>query len=249
MKTKTTTYLKISLLLLFMAFRGKAFAETYPAYLCGDATTVTLRATAATTTGDYLLWEKMTGSTPATVKTSSVYTDKDYVTPNAATLGVGEHVYRVTVISSNGCPSDASTLYKIYVLPSTTVSLNSYTAVDYCTNASPAPSAEIIATSTPAASLPEGVTYTYTWSATKDGTALSNAANIGDITTSANTLTSTFTMNTTVVGVYVLSTNVRYAVTSGVLKSSDNAGCIQTTPTKQVTVSPKPDKPEISIVM
>jgi len=246
---KTTTYLKIMLLTLFIMAQGEVFAVTYPAYICGNTTTATLRATATTTAGEVFKWEKVTdnGATVTTVKTSLTYTDKDYVTPSAATLGVGEHTYRVTVISANSCPSDASSEYKIYVLPSSTVTLASPTVAEWCENVST--TSDVVATAGPDGgnTLPQDVGYNFTWAVTKGGTPVTSAGTAVD---GASPFTaSTFTVNTNVTGTYSLVASTTYKIPSGsVLISGGTTGCSFISESESVIVRPQPGQPSISIV-
>ncbi len=235
---KTTTYLKI-VVLIALFLQGKAFAQTYPVYLCGTAT-VTLKPTSVTiNTGDQIVWVETTSGSDVTVQTG---TTQNYTTPT--NLSLGEHSYKVYLVSAspNSCPGDASTVYKIYKLPTSTLSLATPSLPRYCENAGL--NSTMVATSAPTVTLPTGVSYNYTWTATKDGSSIASSS-VGSNATSG--LTNTFTVNTTTPGTYVLGVAANYAVPSGsTLKSSDSAGCSVTeSTTNQVVVAPKPGQPTI----
>lgn len=239
------TYLKILIIALFIT-QGKAFAQTYPVYLCGTSASVTLVPNAVINTGDRIVWVETTGGVNTEVQNS---TSPNFVTP--AGLSVGEHSYQVHIISAApaGCAGDPSDEYKIYQLPSTTITLAAPTLANYCSVITPAASSAIVATSTPGQTLPQDVTYAYTWTATKGGTAVADVTTIGSVSTSSNTLTNTFTLNTTSVGVYALTASSKYVVPTGsTLKSSDGQGCVNTTTPETVTVSPQPAKPTITFL-
>lgn len=239
------TYLRILIIALFI-IQGKAFAEIYPVYLCGPTASVTLVPNAVINTGDLVVWVKTTGGTTTEVQKG---TGHNYVTP--VNLPVGEHSYQVHIISAApaGCAGDPSVEYKIYQLPTTTIALALPTVANYCSVVTPAASSDIVATSTPSITLPQDVTYSYTWAATKGGTVVADANSIGTVTTSTNTLTNTFTLNTTDVGVYALTASSKYVVPAGsTLKSSDSQGCVNTSSSQTVTVSPQPAKPTITFL-
>jgi hypothetical protein len=236
---KTTTYLRILFLGGFF-IQGSAFAQTYPVYLCGTAT-VTLKPTNVTITGEQIVWVETTTGSDVPVQSG---TTQNYTTPT--NLSVGEHSYKVYLVSAapNSCPGDASTVYKIYKLPTSTLTLAGASLPRYCENSGS--NSTMVATSAPAAgqSLPTGVGYAYTWTATKDGASIASSS-VGSNATSA--FTNTFTVNTTTTGTYVLSVAANYTVPTGsTLKSSDSAGCsVTATGTNTITVAPKPGQPTI----
>ena len=192
--------------------------------------------------GDQVVWVSTTTNTPVHTGTSA---SPNFTTP---TLAPGAHGYRVHILSADGCTGDASDEYKVYVLPSTTLALSNPSADEYCENATTR-SSKIVASATAGATLPEKVTYSYTWQVEKNGASVADLSTVGNITTNINTLSSEFEVTTATVGTYAISTKVHFTVPVGsVLKSNDNQGCVETTSPKQVTVTPKPGKPTITIL-
>ncbi len=235
---KTKPYLKI-LLFAALFIQGNAFAQTYPVYLCGNATVILKPTLVTINTGEQIVWVETTSGSDVQVQSG---TTQNYTTPT--NLTVGEHSYKVYIISAapNSCPGDASAIYKIYKLPTSTLTLATASLPRYCENAGL--NSTMVATSAPASSLPTGVSYNYTWTATKDGASIASSS-VGSNATSG--LTNTFTVNTTTPGSYALTVAANYEVPSGsTLKSSDNAGCSEpASATNTVVVAPKPGQPTI----
>lgn len=234
---RTTTFL-CALALLLLLNTNLIAQTTYPVYLCGSSTTVTLTPGITVNTGDEVVWVRVTGTTTSVVQSST--SDRNYTTP-AAGLATGEHTYRVHVISASPalCIGDVSDDYKIYQLPPFAVALS--TPTDYCENAT---ATSITATATPAASatLPDDVSFAYTWEA-KQGTTTLPIGDVGTNTANQNV----FNMSTTVVGDYILTATADYVVPSGsVLKSA--ASCAVTSAAETIKVLPKPTKPTITIL-
>jgi hypothetical protein len=249
MKTKIN---KIGLILMLLFVLPVAtFAVSYPLYLCGGAT-ANLKpdptVEAALGVGDRVMWQEFDASgapigtvTPLTVTVAG--TAPSFTT--ISTLSTGEHTYKVFVISAspNTCTGDVSDPFKLYVLPTASVSLGAPSNGNYCEAASGTNQSSVItATATPTidASLTD-VSYTYTWTATKDGSAVT------DVTTIGTQATNVFTMNTNVKGSYIFTTAIKYTVASGTLKSADGNGCVHTSaPSTPIVVTPKPGKPTIT---
>ena len=240
----TFTYLKTTLLLLIaIALSSNSFAQTYGVYLCNTGTATIVPA--GIVAGDQIVWEDTYGGN-TTVLATTTFASPNFVTPT--NLGTGEHSITARIQSAAGCLGDPSDAVVIYKLPTITVALNDPSLASYCTNASPAPSSTILAESTPATTLPSGVTLNYTWSVSTDNGSTYAAAGstVGSGASSSNTLTNTFTMTTTTVATYLFKVAVNYKVPStSVLK--DNGGCSFDSGTKQVVVSPVPTKPTITI--
>lgn len=250
---KTFTNPKLVAMLLFLFVSPICgMAATYPLYLCGNGTAnlkpdATIESTLKV--GDKVVWQEFVGGsatgTATTLTVATVATAPTFAVGSSAT--VGEHSWRVfvTAINPTECSGDLSDEFKFYVLPEKTLALSTPSATSYC-EATTTPSSTITATPTPLAPLPESVTFVYAWTATKDGGSAANASTVGSIAATATT--EVLTMNTTVVGSYVIAASVKYAVPTGAtLKSGDNADCIQqgsSTPT--VVVSPKPGKPSVT---
>jgi len=233
---RTTTFLSTLILLLFL--QSNIFAQTYPVYLCGSTTTVTLQPGITVNTGDEVVWVEVTGTTTTEVQRST--TLRNYTTPTAG-LSTGEHTYRVHIVSASPelCVGDASDDYKIYQLPPFAVTLS--TPTDYCENAS-ATSITATATPTAPATLPAGVTFDYIWEAKKGTTSLT-IGDVGENTTNQNVLN----MTTTTVGDYIITATSNYVVPTGsVLKSATS--CAVASAPETIKVLPKPEKPSITIL-
>jgi hypothetical protein len=243
---RTINYLKIGLLLLTIAFNGEAIGQTYQIYLCdnGAATlqpNVTTPATIAAT--DTLVWTNVTTGT--IVKKLGTAPNFDIPT----NLSPGAYSYTVAIKSPAGCLGDPSAATTVYKLPAFATTLSTPSALLYCTNAA-TPTSTILATVTPAATLPSGVTFNYAWSSsTANPDVFSNAEGVIGADNSSTGTTNTFTMTTTTVGDHKLRTTVNYVVASGTFRSGDSAGCAGvSTNTQSVTVSPKPTQPTITIL-
>jgi len=252
MKRKLT---QLSAILVFLfALPMATFAASYPLYLCGGAT-ANLKpdpaVEAALAVGDQVMWQEFQtdGTTPIGTAVSLPVTVAGTAPAftTATSLATGEHTYKVFVISAspNTCTGDVSDPFKLYVLPSSSVSLGAPSNANYCEAASGTNQSSVItATASPAIdpSLSD-VSYTYTWTATKD------AAAVADITTIGSQATNVFTLNTTAKGSYVFTVGIKYTIAAGqgTLKSADNNGCVQTSsPSTPVVVTPKPGKPSIT---
>jgi hypothetical protein len=250
---KTSTKVTLSLFILMIAFQMKAWAQPN-VYLCntGTATLVPhpendVNGTYAAT--DTLIW-KHTFNNVTTAVDTTVGASPNYTTPN--NLLAGEHSYTVEVKTAATCPSDISTAFKVYKLPSFSVSLANPTVANYCTNGTLG--SVLVATVTPAASLPSDITMDYTWTISKTVNNATSAATLGDVggaVTSNSSLTNTFTMNTSTVGTYNFVVKAKYVSAANVtIKSGASAaGCEDTAVNSpNVIVSPKPEKPAIKIL-
>ncbi|MCD0490628.1 hypothetical protein LPB86_20490 [Pedobacter sp. MC2016-14] len=248
MKTKLTK-LGATLLCVF-ALQMSAFAVSYPLYLCGGATAA-LRpdatVTAALLPGDRIMWQEFQadGTTPigtvTEIAVTTAATAPAYTT--ASGLATGAHVYKVFVISAapNTCSGDVSDPFSLYVLPTSSVTLGAPTVANYCEAGGSATSSVVTATPSTFDSSLTDVSFAFTWTATKDGAAVS------DVTTVGTAASNVFTINTTAVGEYTVKTSIAYTVSSGVLKSGDSAGCVQSSGSSTaVKVTAKPGKPVIS---
>jgi hypothetical protein len=172
MKTTTTTFLKASLLLLFMALQGQVFSQTYyDLYIYSDGIG-TLQPTAGTVIGatDQVIWtDTFTGAVPATNTYSRTQASPNLIVSIAQGFQPGLHTFTMVVRSAAGCDSDPSTAKTVFVLPASTLAFDSGTnptLAQYCNYGSP--SSTINATATPTGiSLPAGIGYTYTWTVQK----------------------------------------------------------------------------------
>lgn len=252
MKTKLTQL--IIILMFLFALPAASFAASYPLYLCGGAT-ANLKpdptVEAALAVGDKVMWQEFQadGTTPigtvVTLPVTVAGTAPAFTT--STSLATGEHTYKVFVISAspNTCTGDVSDPFKLYVLPSAAVSIGAPTNPTYCEAASGTNQSSVLtATATPAIdpSLTD-VSYTYTWTATKD------ASPVADVTTIGNQSANVFTLNTAVKGSYIFTVGIKYTIAAGqgTLKSADNNGCVQTSSASTpVVVTPKPGKPSIT---
>ncbi len=229
-----------------------ATGQTYEVYLCGDGT-ATFTADFGgyePKVGDEIYWVKVeeggtTTTLPPIVATGAVGQNFDLTVGTGLTAG--EHTYHVYVVtaSPDECSSDPSDNLSIYKLPETTLTVTA--AIEaYCAAASgpdgSATSSEITATpDTGSETLPAGVSYSYTWSATQDGT------NVADLSTIGTEGGATFTLNTEVAGTYVLTATASYTVSSGTIKSGTSDDGCPVTNSDTVTVTEQPTKPTIGV--
>lgn len=253
MKTIFTNPKVLAVMLFLFASPLLASAEIYSLYLCGGATaSLKPDATveAALAVGDKVVWQEFDASdnptgTPTELTVAAVGVAPAFTT--ATGLAVGEHTFKVFVIAVNpsNCSGDVSDGFSLYVLPNKTLTLGVPSATSFCEGVTGASSA-IVATPTITGTLPESVTYEYSWSAVKGTDPAVDGTTIG--TATSNATTGTLTINNATAGTYVVSASVKYVVPTGsTLKSSDNAGCDQvSTNTRTVTVTPKPGKPTIT---
>lgn len=250
--TITRTALATLVLLLSLTFSSYA-QSTFPhLYLCDNAT-ATLHPEEPVTplvNGDKVHWfldgvaiagnPKVYDGTAASI---------DLVVP--ASLAVGLHKYTTAVETLAGCLGVPSDPFDVYKLPTKDLALTENRATYCAEDSNPLSGAIITATTTPAASIPAGIEYIYTWSATKNGIAFTPLSDLGASDGSKSNV-NIFTMSIKDAGTYVFSAKVKYelnaaAVAFGsILKSGDNNGCeVSQTATQTITVTPKPGKPRI----
>jgi len=242
MKT-TITRTVLTTLVLLLGLTFSSYAQTYyNVYLC-DNGTVDLRPDEPNlANGDKVHWY-LDGS-EVTVFTYSGAGSANYTVP--ANLLVGPHNYTSRIESAAGCWGDPSDPFSIYKLPTKTLALSTPTNTTYCEgNSGSATNSQITATATPAAGLPDGVGYSYTWSATRNGTTIP-VASIGSDNAST-TDQNVFTLNTTTPGAYIFSATVKYTLLAGNTgQLRPTTGCeVSSTTTQTITVTPKPGKPTI----
>ncbi|HEX8377188.1 MAG TPA: hypothetical protein VF602_05175 [Pedobacter sp.] len=255
-----TIYLKITILILFIAPCSHSFAQStyYDLYLCNTGTAILKPALDPTlgpaiSTNDIIKWKSKNVATGV----ETPYPDQLGSTPNLAitnaivsALATGVHNFTVTVTYANGgcvgLESDAVTIYK---LPTIALAFDNATPGSYCTNSTPLTGITATVTST----VPPGIGFTYTWSAEKSvnsGAYGSVALNTVGADNGSNTATSTFGMTATDVAAYRLTAKAKYFKLTG--NSGDLRGdatlCEQTSSnTKIVNVLPRPAKPSIAI--
>lgn len=245
---RTITRTALATLFFLLGLTFSSYAQTYyQLYLC-DAGTAKLRTPqeAGLAVGDKVHWfvDGNPYGTPLTYNGTAGSTD--ITVP--ANLAVGPHNYTSYIVSKDGCMGPESDPFTVYKLPTKSIALSAPTQATYCGDASGTNLSSVItATATPGASLPDGVGYTYTWSATHNGTAVLPVTTIGTITGSEPNVNNTFTLNTTDAGTYVFNAAVVYTLlagNTGTLRPTD--GCeVATTTTQTITVTPKPGKPTI----
>ncbi len=239
-----------------------AMAQT-DIYVCEDGTVILgYSGDYSLETGDEVVWQKWDTGTdapdgaPTALTYSGDPTSVNFEVDGGDLGTVGAHHYRMYVIATdpNSCGSDLSDPVEVYKLPALTLALGAPSVDEYCeatTNPElnqPA-SSDIIATTSPAETLPAGIPLVYAWTAEHDDVAVPDVNGIGSFTAnnaSATELTNTFTMNTTTVGTYEFTATVTYAAqtSGGVLIKG---GCeTASTNTQTVEVTAKPDKPTIT---
>lgn len=244
-KTITRTLLATLVLLLGIAFSSSA--QTYhDVYICGNASVkLHMPEENTLTAGDKVHWYLEGVEVAGSPITYSAANSTDLTIP--ANLAVGLHNYTTKIESAAGCWGDMSDPFEIYKLPTKDLALTTGVST-YCGAASGSVAGSTItATTTPAAALPAGIDYAYTWTVTSGG----NPATPGTPDNS-NTATSVYTMNTTTAGSYMFNASVKYVLAAGntgVLVSADTNGCSVTSVSSlTVIVTPKPTKPTISLV-
>lgn len=214
------------------------------AYLCGNVT-LTLQPQFSDYTlqpTDEVIWQEV----DATGNAVGAPVEQTGASPNLvlSSLSVGQHGYRVSVIPANTdiCAPDVSDDYTVHMLPVSTVSLVADKDA-YCeggpNNTDPAV-LTATASTTGGVSLPAGVDYTYTWSATTGGTPIADLSTIGTINNNV------FTMSTQTVGTYAFTIAAKYDVPDGTFfKAEDSNGC-EVSDNTSVEVSARPSKPTIT---
>jgi hypothetical protein len=246
MKT-TFTRTALATLLLVLGLAVSSYAQTYyNVYLCDNATAkLHMPEESTLTAGDKVHWYLEGVEVAGSPFTYSTAGSTDLTVPG--NLAVGLHNYTTAIESNGGCLGDPSDPFTIYKLPTKTLALTATNAT-YCgANSGPTSGSAITATTTPGATLPDGIAYAYTWTVTESG----NPATPGTADGSS-TSTSVYTMNTTTAGTYVFNATVKYVLAAGntgVFIAGDSNGCeVTATATQTVTVTPKPSKPTISVV-
>jgi len=247
MKTTITRNI-ITTLILLLGLTFSSYAQTYyDVYLCDNATaTLHMPEESTLTAGDKVHW--YLAGTEVAVYTYSAANSTNYTVPN--NLTVGSHNYTTRIESAAGCLGDPSDPFSVYKLPNKTLALSAPTNSTYCGDASgPAASSQITATATPASNLPDGIGYTYNWSATFNGNPVNPLSSIGS-SNGSTTNQNVFTLTTSQPGAYVFNATVNYTLlpgNPGVLRAG--AGCeVSAATTQTITVTPKPGKPTISLV-
>lgn len=241
----TITRKILTTLMLILGITFSSYAQTYyDLYLC-DATATLQPQEPNLTNGDKVHW--YLGATEVAVYTYSGGTSANYAIP--AGLPVGAHSYTTRIESAAGCLGDPSDPFSVYKLPNKTLALSTPTNTTYCGDASgPAASSQITATATPAAALPDGVGYSYTWSATFNGSPVVPITSIGS-SNASTTNQNVFTLTATAAGTYVFNATVNYVLlpgNTGTLRAG--TGCeVSATTSQSITVTPKPGKPTISL--
>lgn len=248
---KTTKQLFLLAGIMLTAVLATTAQTTYDVYLCGDGT-ATFTADFGgyePQVGDEVYWVKVEGGTTTTqdpiVATGAV--DQNFDLTVGTELIAGEHTYHVYVVtaSPDQCSSDPSENLSIYKLPETTLTvtaaIEAYCAAAAGPDGSPT-SSELTATpDIGSETLPSGVSYSYTWSATQDG------SDINDLSTIGTDGGATFTLNTDVAGTYVLTATATYTVSSGIIKSGTSDDGCPVAGSDTVTVTEQPTKPTINV--
>lgn len=254
---KTTVYFKIIALILLTAFKKDAFSQAvyYTVYQAGTTNIVLKPSMPSTATyliqsADAVEWKNVTKNTVEnTLGTADVT-----IEPSDLDAGVNTYEVRVKSAASGAaaCWSDPATL-TIYKLPSATIALSPATVPEYCDNVSAASSA-LTAEVSPASSLPDGVTLTYTWDISKNASSVASTS-IGShaaLPTSAP-WTDVLTVTTKDQGIYTFSVKAEYSISAavttagGVLKSNYEIP-LATTDKKTIKIYPTPSKPNISVL-
>lgn len=235
MKTKST-FLKVSLVALFLFVCNAAFSATY--YTC-IGTSLNLNASAAPS-GITYTWDVRQGGNsingyPAANPPTSF-----------PTAGTYEVILTATSDAASGtCPSDPVP-NTVIVLPALGLTLNAPSVTAYCEANGSVSSSNV--TVTPSGEYTAAITANelaleYTYSVTKDGGASVNGTTVGTIAADG-----TFTLNTTTPGVYEITGTVKYKQGTVTTSPLLGDGCPFTSTTKRtVTVTAKPAQPTVTI--
>jgi len=214
-----------------------AFAQSTPnVYLCGTGQATFNPGFGAYTpvNGDQVIW-----TVDGVAGTPIVYNGSNSSLQTPANLAVGTHTYSVRIIpaDANLCPGEASDNMIAEKLPVPAIVLSSPSAT-YCTDLS---ASTVITAALDNITLPAGVTMSYTWSATLDGTAVPDVSTLG----SKNATGEKFTLSAGVApGAYVFTAEASY--TTGGVPIIPATSC-QATSTQSITITPKPGKATITI--
>lgn len=245
---KAITLITLVLTILFSTSL-KSLAQTYyDVYLCDDATAKLHIDESNLEAGDVVHWF-LNGNTAAEAAITYTGTagSTDFTVPANLAAGLYQYTTRIESKSPYGCLGDESDPFSIYKLPNKTLALTK-TIETYCAeNSRPGQTSgsEVTATTTPAAPLPDGIGYEYTWSVTEDGNSVSPGT-----ADDSNTATSVYSMTTTTAGTYVFNASVKYIKltgNTGTLLPGTNNCEVQADATQTVVVTPKPSKPTISL--
>ncbi|WP_316747777.1 hypothetical protein [Pedobacter gandavensis] len=259
MKTNFKTLRLVAVAFSLFALPFNALADTFELYLCGAGSanlTPDLVAIATLKAGDKLIWQEVNPDDSPVGGASSIDVLTNGVAPlfPVTGLSVGAHYYKVHIISSsaNSCSGDASPKFNVYSLPAPGVSIAAPTQAFCIGGSNPALTSSII-TATATALDPKltDVTYEFTWTGTKGGTALSPVTSVGTIAPITTVNENTFTLdNTAGVGNYIFKASVKYLIlpNKGTLKGDTGTGCTaESAATPTITVTPKPATPTIII--
>jgi hypothetical protein len=235
-------FTKLSLIaLLSVIVPIGSYAASYALYLCGTSTATLQPAIPGITATDQVVWVDVTGGTNVPLKTSTG-TDVNFTTPLG--LSVGEHNYRVHVVSSaaGACVGDV-TDFTFYVLPPITVDLTGPTVPNYCANTT-TPSSVITAAPGALNAALTDLEYAVTWTGEKNAVALDAAG----LTAAGAASGLTFTATTNAIGSYTFKAAATYRLKSGAtgtVKSDCSTTSAASTP---IVVSPQPVAPTITIL-
>lgn len=259
MKTNLKTLRLAAVAFALFALPFNALADSFDLYLCGTGTAGLIPDGTVTPTlkaNDQLIWQEFNAAGTAPIGSATLITVlTDGVAPPLTITGlaVGGHYYKVHVVTSSptSCSGDVSPIFNVYSLPAPGVALAAPTTAFCEANSNTGLGSSVItATATALDPLLSDVGYVFTWTATKDATAVDDVTKIGDIaaiTTPVNV--NTFTLNNTAgKGAYVFKASVTYKVSAGTLRSGTNAGCVaESAASPTITVTPKPATPTIVI--
>lgn len=232
MKTKIT-FLKLSLLALFLMLSSTVFSKTY--YMCSGAI---LTLSNPVIPGINVLWEVKQGVTTITPASAAVPTSL----PTAA------GTYTIITSFTQAVPADGICApdyieNTFVVLPALTFDLGAPSYLSYCEANSSINSSAITPTTL---AVPVGseddLALEYTYVVTKtDGSVVTGVGSAD-----ANGL---FTLNTLLPEVYTVNASVKYVEKSGATgELLGLTGCPETAPTpRTITVTKKPDQPTISV--
>lgn len=234
METKTT-FLKASLVALFLLISGTAFSATY--YVCSGAT-LSLTPAAPATSITYS-WDVKQGGTSI-----SGYPRAGVPTSLPTTAGTYQVILISTSSDPNVCAPDAVT-NDFIVLPGLGLTIAAPSRSSYCGSATNN-SSDITPTPT---GFPSGTPYStdleleYSYSVVKDGGSAVNGTTVGTIDANGK-----FTLTTTVAGTYVITGTIKYKQKTGFTGTLlGTTGCPASSSTQTITVTASPSQPTITI--
>lgn len=225
-----------SLVLLFAmllstaaSFAAGTGSSTSPYLVCGK-TGFKLTSSVAIPTGGSIKWFKADGSAiSGATAISQTFAAMNTDTSSA----ILDTVFKIVVYSDQGCPSDTGKIY-VKVVPPPTLHVTADNQM-FCSANSAASTIQLGASTTGTATLPSGVSFTYSWT---------GSTGVNAITTAA--ISNPTSVPPTAFGNYTYSAVVNYSGLDVNSSTANTNGCASTG-SVQVHISQTPDQPASTI--